>query len=137
VPGAEEQEPPGAAAGGRFAWRRLYPHIRVAALAYHGNPKGPFEDELARNSISFAVISPTYLQHYKNAAPQMTRLIYSNCSNLYLELLLDWMAFADARGVSREVAFYHVAAARSYRGDSPSSFPVPYFWRSTAGAPGS
>src|SRR5262249_21274047 len=36
--------------------------------------------------------------------------------------------YADANGVARESAFYHVTKATPYTGDSPSSQPVNWFW---------
>src|SRR5207244_2668322 len=36
--------------------------------------------------------------------------------------------FADVIEVSREAAFYHAAQAKPFKGDSPSSRPVTWFW---------
>lgn len=108
---------------------RHYPHIRIAALAYRGHPLGAAELELLRHSIDLVVPHPDYLQRLRAAAPKTPLLIYSNTSNLYLDLLTDWLEFADAQGVSRELAFYHAARPRPFRGHSPSSQPVTWFWR--------
>src|SRR5262249_49933824 len=49
-------------------------------------------------------------------------------------LLTDWDTFADANGLSRESAFYHVTAATPYSGGSPSSQPVQWFWSVAVGS---
>jgi hypothetical protein len=107
---------------------RHYKHIRIAMLAYHGNPMGPFEDELLRNSVDLVVPDLAYVKHIHDVAPTTPQVIYTNTSTLYLDLLTDWLAFADRKGVSREVAFYHAAVPRAFKGNSPSSRPVNWFW---------
>ena len=62
------------------------------------------------------------------------KLVYVNTSNLYLDLLADWLHYADAHGVSREAPFFHAAQAKPFRGDSPSSRPVTWFWGVYRGA---
>jgi hypothetical protein len=107
---------------------RHYSHIRVAQLAYGGNPMGDFEDDLLRESVDLVVANPSYLQHIDGVSPDTPQLIYTNVSNLYLDLLTDWLAWADANGKAREGAFYHVVAATPFSGTSPSSQPVNWFW---------
>src|SRR5262249_35738633 len=107
---------------------RHYPHIRIALLAYGGNPMGAFEDKLLKESVDLVVPHFTYLKHIHAVAPDTPALIYTNTSNLYLELLTDWLTFADEHGYPREAAFYHVAKALPFKGDSPSSQPVTWFW---------
>jgi hypothetical protein len=107
---------------------RHYPHIRIAMLAYAGNPMGAFEDRLLRESVDLVVPNVSYLKHIHAVAPKTPQLIYTNTSNLYLDLLTDWLQYADANGLPREAAFYHAAAAKPFRGDSPSSLPVTWFW---------
>jgi hypothetical protein len=113
---------------------RHYPHIRIAMLAYNGNPMGPFEDELLRRSVDLVVPHPKYLQHIHDIAPRTPQLAYTNTSNLYLEMFTDWLNFADRKGLSREAAFYHAATPKTFRGDSPSSQPVAWFWSVLRGA---
>jgi hypothetical protein len=110
-----------------------YSHIRVAELAYSGNPMGAFEKQLLANSVDLVVPSTTYLTTIEQTAPNTPKLIYSNVSNLYLELLTDWLNYADALGVSRELAFYHVAQATAFSGASSSSQPVNWFWNVQSG----
>jgi hypothetical protein len=108
---------------------RHHDHIRIAQLAYHGNPMGPFEDDLLQKHVDLVVPETIYVRHIHDVAPQTPQLLYTNTSSLYGDLLLDWLTFADAAGVSREEAFYHAARPTKFRGDSPSSRPVTWFWR--------
>jgi hypothetical protein len=43
-------------------------------------------------------------------------------------LLTDWLQYADANGANREAAFFHAIQAKPFRGDSPSSRSVTWFW---------
>lgn len=108
---------------------RHHAHIRIAMLAYYGNPMGPFEDDLLRKHVDLVVPEPHFLKHIREVAPRTPQLLYTNTSSLYFELLADWLTFADAQGMSREAAFYHAARPTPFRGDSPSSRPVTWFWR--------
>jgi hypothetical protein len=54
---------------------------------------------------------------------------------LYLDLFTYWLNFADSQGLSREAAFYHAARPIAFRGDSPSSQPVTWFWGVYRGGP--
>ena len=107
---------------------KKYTHIRLAQLAYSGNPAGTFELNLAKNSLDLIIPNPRYLQAFENASPDTTKVVYTNLSNVYGSLLTDWNAYADANRTSREQAFYHVAQATDFTGASPSSLPVTYFW---------
>ena len=49
----------------------------------------------------------------------------------------DWLRYADAHGVSRELAFYHVTRPTPFNGASPSSQPVNWFWGVYQTVPGS
>jgi hypothetical protein len=113
---------------------RHHSHIRIALLAYYGNPMGAFEDDLLRKHVDVVVPEAKYLAHIHDVAPQTPQLLYTNTSSLYFELLTDWLTFADAQGISREAAFYHAAKPTPFRGDSPSSRPVTWFWRVYRGA---
>src|SRR5207253_6357329 len=66
---------------------RHYPNIRIAELAYGGNPMGAFEQQLLRNSVDLVIPNPQYLQKIQGTAPDTPQLIYSNVSNLYQGLL--------------------------------------------------
>ncbi|HVK11085.1 MAG TPA: Ig-like domain-containing protein [Gemmataceae bacterium] len=112
---------------------RHYSHIRYAALAYAGNPMGPVEQELLRESVDLVVPNERYLSRVDAVAPDTPQLVYSNLSNLYEDLLTDWLAFADRTGGDREAAFYHVAAAAPFTGNSASSRPVAWFWNVSRG----
>lgn len=105
-----------------------YTHIRLAQLAYHGNPVGEFEKDLARDSLDLIIPNPLYLQAFETAAPALTKIVYTNLSNIYGDLLTDWNAYADANRLSREQAFYHVAQATAFTGSTQSSQPVYQLW---------
>ena len=113
----------------RPSFPRHYQHIRIAMLAYSGNPMGSFEDELLKKSVDLVVPATYSFRHIHELVPNTPQLLYANTSNLYLELLTDWLTFADSRKVSRELAFFHAARPVPFRGDSPSSRPVNWFWK--------
>jgi hypothetical protein len=112
-----------------------YSWIRLAELAYSGTPMDSTTDQLLQNSVDLVVPNPAYLSHINGVSPNTPQLIYSNFSNLYQGLLTDWLSYADAHGYSREDAFYHVAAATPFTGNSPSSQPVNWFWAAYEGGP--
>lgn len=105
-----------------------YSHIRIAQLAYGGNPMGTFEQNLLKTSVDLVIPNTQFLARIQANSPNTPQLIYSNVSNLYQGLLTDWLAHADRNGVSREVAFYHVTKATAFSGASSSSQPVNWFW---------
>jgi hypothetical protein len=113
----------------RPAIPRHYRHIRLAMLAYSGNPMGAFEDRLLENSVDLVVPYAGFMKHIQAVAPHTPKLLYTNTSNLYLELLTDWLRYADAHGLGREGAFYHVSKPLPFEGNSPSSQPVTWFWK--------
>jgi hypothetical protein len=113
---------------------RKLPHVRVAMLAYDGNPLGAFEQARLADSVDLVIPNPRYLQAIDTASPGTAQIVYSNLSNLYQGLIPDWLSYADANGVSRELAFYHVTAATPFNGGSPSSQPVTWLWQATRGA---
>lgn len=105
-----------------------YSHIRLAELAYYGLNFGALEQKLLRESIDLVIPDTSNLGRVNSAAPQTPQLVYTNASNLYQETLLDWLAYADAHGIDRESAFYHVAHALPFAGHSASSQPVNWYW---------
>lgn len=105
-----------------------YPNIRIAELAYAGTPLDSFAQNLLKNSVDLVIPDSSYLQEISNIAPDTPTPIYTNLSNLYQTLLTDWLNYADAHGISRESAFYHVTQATSFSGSSPASQPVSWFW---------
>lgn len=107
---------------------RHYSHIRVAMLAYTGTPVGAFEQKLLRESVDLVVPHIRYLNQFDALAPATPQMIYTNVSNIYAELLTDWLDYADRRGYDREGAFYHVLKPTAFTGDSGSSKPVNWFW---------
>lgn len=105
-----------------------YSHIRVAMLAYTGTPVGTFEQKLLRESVDLVIPNQSYLKQFDALAPNTPQMIYTNVSNIYLDLLTDWLDYADRHGFDREGAFYHVTRATPFSGDSGSSKPVNWFW---------
>jgi hypothetical protein len=112
---------------------RHYSHIRLAALGYSGLRIGSLENRLLRDSFDVVVVNSQLLKHASEVAPNTPRLIYTNCSNVYENLLLDWLSWADSQGISREFAFYHASTPTPFQGDSPSSRPVSWFWHAYRG----
>ena len=92
---------------------------------------GPVEQALLKNSIDLVVPNARYLPRSTRPDRTPRKLVDSNLSNLYLDLLTDWLGYADRHRLPREVAFYHVARATPFAGDSPSSQPVSWFWNVT------
>ena len=111
-----------------------YPYIRIAELAYYGTPIGDFETHLLKNSVDLVVSNPVYLKQIDTASPNTAQLIYSNVSNIYRELLTDWMSYANKNGFAPESAFYHVNVATPFSGDSSSSLSVNWFWSVQTGS---
>lgn len=105
-----------------------YSHIRVAMLAYTGTPVGVTEQKLLKNSVDLVIPNVSYLDQFDKLAPGTPQIIYTNVSNIYLELLTDWLDYADRHGFDREGAFYHVNKPTAFHGDSGSSRPVNWFW---------
>src|SRR5215510_8800276 len=77
---------------------RHYPHIRVAMLAYTGTPVGSVEQKLLRESVDLVIPNVSYLKRFDALAPGTPQMIYTNVSNIYLELLSDWLDYADRHG---------------------------------------
>jgi hypothetical protein len=113
---------------------RHYSYIRVAELAYNGLQLGTFEKNLLKNSVDLVVPTTGLLTQIDPLAPTTPQLIYTNVSNIYLDLLTDWLDYADRQGYSREEAFYHVTKPTPFTGDSGSSRPVNWFWAIKAGS---
>ncbi len=106
---------------------RKYTHIRLAQLAYDGNPLGSYEQNLAKNSLDLIIPNEKYLPALEAAAPTTPKVIYTNVSNIYGNLLTDWLTYADATGAARESAFYHVVQPTAFSGESPAAVPVNRF----------
>jgi hypothetical protein len=98
-------------------------------LAYSGTKFTDFEDKLLKESVDFIIPNAAYQKHIAEVSPKTPILLYTNTSTLYQDLYTDWLSFADAKGCSREEAFYHAVVPHAYKGDSPSSSPVNHFWR--------
>src|SRR5262245_42466258 len=77
---------------------RHYAHIRVAMLAYTGTPIGDLEKKLLRDSVDLVLPAVGLLGKIDPLAPTTPQIIYTNVSNIYLELLTDWLDYADRRG---------------------------------------
>lgn len=105
-----------------------FDHIRIAALAYDGNPLGSFEQQKLKTAVDVVIPNPKYLSAINTASPGTPQLVYTNLSNLYGGLLTDWLNYADRTGASRELGFYHVSQATAWNGSSPSSQPVTWLW---------
>lgn len=105
-----------------------FDHIRIAALAYYGTPIDSFTQQKLRDSVDLVIPHPQYLGTINAITPETPQLVYTNLSNLYEGLLQDWLDYADATGVSRELAFYHVSQATAWSYSSPSSQPVNWLW---------
>jgi hypothetical protein len=105
-----------------------YSWIRIAELAYSGNPMGSIEQTLLQESVDLVIPDVSYLNTIASLAPSTPQLLYTNVSTVYLDLLTDWLSYADAHGISRESAFYHVTSPTPFTGSSPSSRPVNWFW---------
>jgi hypothetical protein len=113
---------------------RHLPNIRIAELAYSGTPIDGAMTSLLQSDVDLVVSDARNVPAIAAIAPKTPQLLYSNVSTLYGSLLTDWDAYADAHGISRESAFYHVTAATPYAGNSPSSQPVEWFWSVAVGA---
>lgn len=107
---------------------RHFSHIRVAQLAYFGNPMGATEQKLLRDAIDLVVPNLNYVDKINQISPNTPSLVYTNVSNVYLGLLTDWLAYADRNKLSREAIFYHVNKALTFYGLSASAVPVNQFW---------
>jgi hypothetical protein len=116
---------------------RKLPNIRIAQLAYSGNPMGVFEQTYLQNAVDLVIPNAAFMPTIDQVSPSTQQLLYSNLSNLYQGLLTDWLNYADRVGVSRELAFYHVTQATPFLGASPSSQPVNRFWGVYRGPAGS
>ena len=54
--------------------------------------EGASEDRLLRESVDLVVSHPAYLKHIHEVAPRRPALVYTNSSNLYEDLLTDWLS---------------------------------------------
>lgn len=100
---------------------RHYTHIQVAGLAF-GSTADPARDALLNSSVDLVIAGSRSVD-----ARRSRQAIYTNLTNLSQDSLDDWNRWADARGISREEAFYHVARPTTWSGASPSSRPAERF----------
>lgn len=107
---------------------RKFTHIRVAQLAYYGNPMGAVEQKLLRDGVDLVVPNLDYVDDINRISPNTPSLVYTNVSNVYLGLLTDWLAYADRNKLDRESLFFHVNRATTFHGLSASAVPVNQFW---------
>jgi hypothetical protein len=107
---------------------RKFSHIRIAQLAYHGNPMGEFEQHLLRTGVDLVVPNLSLVDIVNRVSPNTPSLIYTNISNVYLGLLTDWLAYADRNRLDRESLFFHVNRATTFFGHSASAVHVNQFW---------
>lgn len=112
---------------------KKFTHIRLAQLAYSGTPIGVFELDKLKNAVDLVIPNSSLMGTIDAANPALPQMLYTNVSNLYLEVLRDWLDYADANNMSRELAFYHVSGATPWQGNSPSSIPVTWFWYASRG----
>ncbi|HEY2784535.1 MAG TPA: hypothetical protein VGJ05_06115 [Fimbriiglobus sp.] len=105
-----------------------YSWIRLADLAYYGTPLNSTAQNLLKNSVDLVIPNVAYLGDVAKVAPTTPQLIYTNVSNIYLDLLTDWLTYADKNHFNRESAFYHVTTATPFSGLSASAVPVNQFW---------
>lgn len=105
--------------------------IRLMDLAYNDGSAQlpPSAIPLLQNLVDLVVSDAAYASQIRAIAPYTPLLLYSNVSSLYQNSLLAWDNYADAFGVSREEAFYHVAQATTYNDRGGSTQPVDWFWK--------
>jgi hypothetical protein len=106
------------------------PNLRLMDLAYNSGSAqlNPSDFPLLQNMVDLVVPDGLYANQINAAAPNTPQLSYSNVTSLYQTSLLAWDNYADANGVSREEAFYHVSQATPYSGSGGSTQPVNWFW---------
>jgi hypothetical protein len=106
--------------------------INLANLAYNGGSSQLSASDLAllKNAIVDLVIpEAVFVNQISAVAPNIPQLFYTNVSSVYQSSLLAWDNYADAHGISREEAFYHVSQATPYRSSGTGSTqPVNWFW---------
>jgi hypothetical protein len=124
----ESRDLPSTASGSLQAIPQHYSWVRIAELAYQGTPVGAFESQLLQQSVDLVVQGSKNLAGFAAIAPGTPQLVYTNLSNVYGNLLTNWLSYAQAHGMNPEDAFYHVQQATPFQGGSPSSQPVDWFW---------
>src|SRR4029079_12811555 len=72
------------------------PHVRVAELVTAASQLDSFAKDLLRTSVDLVVSQDYTTAAVTAAAPDTPQALYTNVSTLYLDLLTDWLAFADA-----------------------------------------
>jgi hypothetical protein len=101
-----------------------YPHARFKVNGLGSGVIGPLEEKLLRESLDMVTPNWPIVSAVHAIAPQTPELMYTNVSNIYSELFVDWLNWADAHGVSREDAFYHAGSPSAYSGAGGSTVPV-------------
>jgi len=107
---------------------RHFSHIRVAMLAYHGTPIGSTEVQLLQNGVDLVIPNEDLIDDIAEVNSKTPQLTYTNVSNVYLDLLSDWLEYADRNKLDRESIFYHVNKATTFYGMSASAVAVDHFW---------
>jgi hypothetical protein len=109
--------------------------LNLAELAYNGGSSQLSASDLAllQNVVDLVVSDPIYASQISAVSPNTPQLLYTNVSSLYRDSLLAWDNYADALGISREEAFYHVSQATPYTDKGGSTQPVNWFWGVYAG----
>jgi hypothetical protein len=117
-----------------------YDHIRIAESAYWGTQINGPEQDLLKNSVDLVINDgnanfnqPEPLPTIEGISPNTTQLVYTNVSNLSDGSLLDWLNYADTKGLDRESAFLHTATPTSFSA-SDAAEPVSWFWGLYTGA---
>jgi len=112
---------------------RNYSHIRVAKLAYGGTELSPYEQAMLKNSIDLIIPNIRLVDDIAAVSPDTQQFLYTNVSNVYLSLLTDWLQYADANRLDRELLFYHVNRPTTFYGMSASAVSVNHFWAAYRG----
>jgi hypothetical protein len=115
-----------------------YDHVRIVQLAYSGG--GGIDYTLLDESTDVVVVTDSAKQQLiATNYPEVAQIAYTNASNLYNDLLTDWLTYADGMDAQhREEAFYHVAFATPFSANfaigNNSTRDVRTFWQAYRGA---
>jgi hypothetical protein len=106
-----------------------YPWIRISEFAYNGWPLDSTAQSLLSSHAIDLIVSDTFNQSaIATLSPNTPELVYTNLSNIYQNLLTNWLHYADTHGLDREGAFLHVNTPTPYSAYSLSTQPVTWFW---------
>ncbi|HEY7426036.1 MAG TPA: Ig-like domain-containing protein, partial [Gemmataceae bacterium] len=109
------------------------PNIGITELDYvQGDYETDGNSSLLQN-VDVVVVDYTNLGDLAaiyNAYHYDQELIYTNVSNIYKGLLINWLNYAEQHAIDPEQAFYHVSVATpfTYSDAAGSTQPVDYFW---------